>query len=78
MLLWLPDNGPQQRAWDTALLDHKTILNSYNFPVFVVPRAVSLLNDIALNVAEQTNKFAYILDSGRGSLVVFSLSQDQT
>ena len=43
-----------------------------------MPRAVSLLNDIALNVAEQTNKFAYILDSGRGSLVVFSLSQDRT
>ena len=86
-VLWLPDNGRQQRARDTArcpaklvLLDLKTetILHSYNFPDSVVPRAGSFLNDIALNVAEETDKFAYISDSERGSLVVFSLSQDRT
>ena len=85
-VLWLPDNGRQQRARDTArcpaklvLLDLKTetILHSYNFPESVVPRAGSFLNDIALNVAEETDKFAYISDSERGSLVVFSLSQDR-
>ena len=68
MLLWLPDNGWLKRAWDTALLDYKTktILHSENFPGFV------------LNAAEQTNKFAFLSDSERGSLVVFSLSQDRT
>ena len=68
MLLWLPDNGRQKRAWDTALLDYKTktILHSENFPGFV------------LNAAEQTNEFAFLSDSERGSLVVFSLSQDRT
>ena len=40
-----------------------------------MPRAVSFLNDIALNMTEQTDRFA--LDSELGSLVVFSLSQDR-
>ena len=85
-VIWLPDNGRQQRARDTAccpaklvLLDLKTqtILHTFNFPESVVPRSGSFLNDIALNVAEKENKFAYISDSERGLLVVFSLSQDR-
>ena len=85
-VLWLPDNGRQKRARDTArcpaklvLLDLKTltILHTFNFPESIVPRSGSFLNDIALNVADQENKFAYISDSERGLLVVFSLSQDR-
>ena len=85
-VMWLPDNGRQQRARDTArcpaklvLIDLKTrtFLHTFNFPEYVVPRSGSFLNDIALNVAEQEDKFAYISDSERGELVVFSLSQNR-
>ena len=85
-VLWLPDNGRQQRARDRArcpaklvLLDLKTeaILHTFNFPESVVPKTGSFLNDIALNVAEEGDKFAYISDSERGSLVVFSLRQNR-
>ena len=85
-VLWLPDNGRQQRARDRArcpaklvLLDLKTqtILHTFNFPESVVPKTGSFLNDIALNVADQEDKFAYISDSERGLLVVFSLGQER-
>ena len=85
-VLWLPDNGRQQRARDRArcpaklvLLDLKTrtILHTFSFPDSVVPKTGSFLNDIALNVADQEDKFAYISDSERGLLVVFSLSQNR-
>ena len=83
-VMWLPDNGRQQRSRDTArcpaklvLLDLNTgqIIHTYNFPESVVPKTGSFLNDIALNVADQGNKFAYISDSERGVLVVYSLAQ---
>ena len=86
-MMWLPDNGRQRRARDTAgcpakllLLDLNTrqIVHSYNFPERIVPKRGSFLNDIALNVAEEGNKFAYISDSDRGELVVYSLAQDRS
>ena len=85
-VMWLPDNGRQQRARDRArcpaklvLLDLNTrlVIHTFNFPQSVVPKTGSFLNDIALNVADQEDKFAYISDSERGELVVFSLSQDR-
>ena len=42
-----------------------------------MPRAVSFLNDITLNMTEQTDRLAFLLDSELGSLVVLSLSQDR-
>jgi len=45
----------------------------------VVPRFGSFLNDIAINLgAGQLGKFAYISDSDRGVLVVFSLARDRS
>lgn len=86
-VMWLPDNGRQKRARDRAkcpaklvLLDLNTgqIVHSYNFPERIVPKRNSFLNDIALNVVEEGNKFAYISDSDRGQLVVYSLAQDSS
>ena len=86
-MMWLPDNGRQKRARDTAkcpaklvLLDLNTgqIVHSYNFPERIVPKRNSFLNDIALNVVEEGNKLAYISDSDRGQLVVYSLARDSS
>ena len=41
-----------------------------------MPNTSSFLNDIVLNVANKDDKYAYISDSDRGVLVVYSLSQD--
>ena len=59
-------------------LKTKSIIHSHQFPSSVVPRSGSFLNDIAINLgAGQLGKFAYISDSDRGVLVVFSLAWDR-
>ena len=56
----------------------KSIIHSHQFPPSVVPRSGSFLNDIAINLAGgELGKFAYISDSDRGVLVVFSLALDR-
>ena len=60
-------------------LKTKSIVHSHQFPSSVVPRSGSFLNDIAINLAGKggEGKFAYISDSDRGVLVVFSLALDR-
>ena len=59
-------------------LKTKSIVHSHQFPPSVVPRSGSFLNDIAINLADNgEGKFAYISDSDRGVLVVFSLALDR-
>ena len=59
-------------------LKTKSIVHSHQFPPSVVPRSGSFLNDIAINLADNGDgKFAYISDSDRGVLVVFSLALDR-
>ena len=62
-------------------LKTKSIVHSHQFPPSVVPRSGSFLNDIAINLADNNGdgegKFAYISDSDRGVLVVFSLALDR-
>ena len=85
-LMWLPDNGRQFRVRGSAcspkliIMDLKTgrIVHRYNFPASVVPRSGSFLNDIALNVANKEDKFAYMTDSDLGRLVVYSLKADKS
>ena len=86
-VMWLPDNGRQLGARDTARCPAKLVLldlatrqlrHTHTFPEAVVPRRAgrSFLNDIALSVARAGEKHAYISDSERGVLVVFSLARD--
>ena len=85
-LMWLPDNGRQFRVRGSPCspklvimdLNTGTVVHSYNFPANIVPRSGSFLNDIALNVANPDDKFAYITDSDLGRLVVYSLKQDKS
>ena len=85
-LMWLPDNGRQFRVGGSPcspkliIMDLKTgrIVHRYNFPASVVPRSGSFLNDIALNVANKDDKFAYMTDSDLGRLVVYSLKADKS
>merc|ERR1712179_287670 len=85
-LMWLPDNERQFRVRGSAcspkliIMDLKTgrIVHRYNFPANVVPRSGSFLNDIALNVANKDDKFAYMTDSDLGRLVVYSLKADKS
>eukprot|EP00092_Neocalanus_flemingeri_P022065 GFUD01023932.1.p1 GENE.GFUD01023932.1~~GFUD01023932.1.p1 ORF type:complete len:403 (+),score=95.27 GFUD01023932.1:96-1304(+) len=85
-LMWLPDNGRQFRVRGSTcspklvIMDLKTgkVVHRYNFPENIVPRSGSFLNDIALNVANPDDKFAYITDSDLGRLVVYSLKKDQS
>ena len=60
-------------------LKTKSIVHSHQFPSSVVPRSGSFLNDIVINLAGNggEGKFAYISDSDRGVLVVFSLALDR-
>ena len=58
-------------------LKTKGIVHSHQFPASVVPRFGSFLNDIAINLAGDEGTFAYISDSDRGVLVVFSLALDR-
>ena len=86
-VMWLPDNGRQLGVRDTARCPAKLVLldlatrqlrHTHTFPEAVVPRrrGRSFLNDIALSVARPGEKHAYISDSERGVLVVFSLARD--
>ena len=85
-LMWLPDNGRQFRVRGSVctpklvIMNLKTgkLLHRYNFPENIVPRSGSFLNDIALNVANPNDKFAYITDSDRGRLIVYSLKTDKS
>ena len=86
-VMWLPDIGRQLRRTSTSscpakivLLDLKTgnVLSKYNFPESVVPKQSNFLNDIALNVADEDDKYAYISDSDRGVLVVYSLARNSS
>jgi len=85
-LMWLPDNGRQFRVRGSpcspklVIMDLKTgrVVHRYNFPANIVPRTGSFLNDIALNVADPADKFAYMTDSDLGRLVVYSLKTDKS
>ena len=87
-VMWLPDMGRQLKKSSTRsscpakiiLLDlkMKTIISKHNFPESVVPKQSSFLNDITLNVANEDDKYAYISDSERGVLVVYSLARNSS
>ena len=88
-VMWLPDNGRQLGVRDTARCPAKLVLldlatrqlrHTHTFPEAVVPRrrGRSFLNDIALSVARPGEEHAYISDSERGVLVVFSLARDSS
>jgi len=88
-VVWLPDNGREFRSRRRKTCSPKllllslktnTILHQHEFPSNIVPRSGSFLNDIAINIADKDGqgKFAYISDSDRGVLVVFSLAQDRS
>jgi len=88
-VVWLPDNGREFRSRNgntcspkllLLSLKTKSIIHSHQFPSSVVPRFGSFLNDIVINLAGKggEGKFAYISDSDRGVLVVFSLTLDRS
>ena len=74
-VMWLPDNGRELRSRSRSKCPAKLVVMDvmtghvervHQFPVSVVPREGSFLNDVTLNVANDGDKFAYISDSDRG------------
>ena len=85
-MMWIPDMGRKTRGRSPGCpaklvmvsLATGAFMHSHTFPRTVVPSTGSFLNDIALNVAKVEDKMAYISDSDRGLLVVFSLKKDRS
>ena len=85
-IMWIPDMGRKTRGRSPGCpaklvmvsLSTGAFMHSHTFPRTVVPSSGSFLNDIVLNVAQADDKRAYISDSDRGLLVVFSLKKDRS
>ena len=63
-----------------VLLDvgSERVARVHAFPESVVPRAASFLNDITLDTRDPDDKFAFISDSDRGVIVVYSAKLDKS
>ena len=53
-------------------VDSERVMRVHTFPESVVPRAATFLNDITLDTRDPDDKFAFISDSDRGVIVVYS------
>ena len=59
-------------------VDSERVARVHAFPESVVPRAASFLNDITLDTRDPDDKFAFISDSDRGVIVVYSAKLDKS
>ena len=57
-------------------VDSGRVLHVHTFPESVVPRSATFLNDITLDTRDPDDKFAFISDSDRGVIVVYSAKLD--
>ena len=59
-------------------VDSERVLRVHTFPESVVPRSSAFLNDITLDTRDPDDKFAFISDSDRGVIVVYSSKLDKS
>ena len=59
-------------------VDSERVLRVHTFPESVVPRSAAFLNDITLDTRDPDDKFAFISDSDRGVIIVYSAKLDKS
>ena len=80
--MWLPDNSDKGRRCPPKitvlnLKNGNEILRQYSFPSSVASKS-SFLNDIALDISDPTNKFAFISDSNLGRIIIYSFALNKS
>ncbi|XP_040565358.1 dopaminechrome tautomerase [Lepeophtheirus salmonis] len=81
-LMWMPDSGLEGINCPSkiTILDGRSgqIVHQYLFPRDVAKAGSNFLNDIAIDVSNSNNKFAFISDSKEGKIIVYSLLKNKS
>nr|ACO12697.1 yellow precursor [Lepeophtheirus salmonis] len=81
-LMWMPDSGLEGINCPSkiTILDGRSgqIVHQYLFHRDVAKAGSNFLNDIAIDVSNSNNKFAFISDSKEGKIIVYSLLKNKS